>query len=117
MILLVSSFAVWQSFVANRERVSGNARCTSARYGAKSLLNETSNNLNNLPDGFGNSPTNYRKSAKILDSLSADVDDAEFLSELGIAYQQLAGRGLGIFVITKKPCKIYKKLENYTKSR
>jgi tetratricopeptide (TPR) repeat protein/tRNA A-37 threonylcarbamoyl transferase component Bud32 len=89
LILAVSGFAFWQSFVANRERVKAERRVAQVREVAKSLLNETSQNLQNLPDGSEVRQQIIEKSAKILDSLSAEVDDVEYLSELGTAYTQL----------------------------
>jgi tetratricopeptide (TPR) repeat protein len=89
LILSVSTFAVWQSFVANRERVKAETHVAQVREVAKSLLNETSQNLQNLPDGSEVRQQIIEKSAKILDSLSAEVDDVAYLSELGTTYTQL----------------------------
>ncbi len=89
LILLVSGFAIWQSFVANRERAKAETHVAQVRDVAKSLLNETSQNLQNLPDGSEIRQQIIEKSAKILDSLSADVEDVELLDELGTAYTQL----------------------------
>ncbi len=89
LILSVSSFAVWQGIVATRERAKAETHVAQVRLVAKSLLEDTSKNLQNMPDGLEVRQAIIEKSALALDSLSAEVDDAEFLSELGGAYQQL----------------------------
>ena len=89
LILLLSGMAIWQSIVANRERAKAETHVAQVREVAKTLLGETSQNLNNLPDGLEIRQSIIEKSAITLDSLSAEVDDAEFLSELGYAYHQL----------------------------
>jgi eukaryotic-like serine/threonine-protein kinase len=89
LILSISSIAVWQGFVANSERAKAATHIAQVREVAKTLLGETSQNLTNVPNGLEVRQAIIEKSAMALDSLSAEVNDAEFLSELGSAYQQL----------------------------
>jgi eukaryotic-like serine/threonine-protein kinase len=89
LILFLSGVAGWQAVVANQAREKADDHVRQVRDVAKSLLNDTSQTLQNLPDGLEVRQQIVEKSASVLDSLSADVDDVEFLSELGTAYQQL----------------------------
>jgi eukaryotic-like serine/threonine-protein kinase len=89
LILSISGIAVWQGFVANSERAKAKTHIAQVREVAKIFLGETSQNLTNVPNGLEVRQAIIEKSAIALDSLSADVNDAEFLSELGNAYHQL----------------------------
>lgn len=84
-----TAFSTQQYFLARAEKLKADERVSQMRDVAKALLNETSQNLKTLPEGLEIRQSIIANSAAILDSLSPDIDDAEFLSELGDAYQQL----------------------------
>ncbi|MBS1793415.1 MAG: protein kinase [Acidobacteria bacterium] len=89
VVALAAGVAVWQAAAAYRARARAESRARQMRDVAGSLLDETSRNLSALPDGLEIRQAVIEKSAAVLDSLADDTDDAEFLGELGAAYQQL----------------------------
>jgi eukaryotic-like serine/threonine-protein kinase len=91
--LLVTASAVtgWQYSVARDQQAKAEARFQSIRLVARSLLNETSRELENLPQSAEIRDSVVERAIALLNSLSVDENtDPEFLDEVADAYEQLA---------------------------
>jgi serine/threonine protein kinase len=92
-ILLITAFGVtgWQYSVARSQQAKAEARFQSIRLVARSLLNETSKELENLPQSAEIRDSVVERAIALLNSLSVDENtDPEFLAEVADAYEQLA---------------------------
>jgi eukaryotic-like serine/threonine-protein kinase len=92
-ILLITASAVtgWQYSVARDQQAKAEARFQSIRLVARSLLNETSKELENLPQSAEIRDSIVERAIALLNSLSVDENtDPEFLGEVADAYEQLA---------------------------
>lgn len=92
-ILLITASAVtgWQYSVARDQQAKAEARFQSIRLVARSLLNETSKELENLPQSAEIRDSIVERAVVLLNSLSVDENtDPEFLDEVANAYEQLA---------------------------
>jgi serine/threonine protein kinase len=92
-ILLMTAFGVtgWQYSVARDQQAKAEARFQSIRLVAKSLLNETSKELENLPQSAEIRDSVVERAIALLNSISVDENtDPEFLDEVADAYEQLA---------------------------
>lgn len=92
-ILLITAFGVtgWQYSVARDQQAKAEARFQSIRLVARSLLNETSRELENLPQSAEIRDSVVERAIALLNSLSVDENtDPEFLDEVADAYEQLA---------------------------
>jgi tetratricopeptide (TPR) repeat protein len=92
-ILLITASAVtgWQYSVARDQQAKAEARFQSIRLVARSLLNETSKELENLPQSAEIRDAVVERAIALLNSLSVDENtDPEFLDEVADAYEQLA---------------------------
>lgn len=92
-ILLITACAVtgWQYSVARDQQAKAEARFQSIRLVAKTLLNETSRELENLPQSAEIRDSIVERAIALLNSLSVDENtDPEFLGEVADAYEQLA---------------------------
>jgi len=92
-ILLMIAFGVtaWQYSVAREQQAKAEARFQSIRLVAKSLLNETSKELENLPQSSEIRDSIVERAVALLNSISVDENtDPEFLDEVADAYEQLA---------------------------
>ncbi|HEX6044103.1 MAG TPA: serine/threonine-protein kinase [Pyrinomonadaceae bacterium] len=92
-ILLITASAVtgWQYSVARDQQAKAEARFQSIRLVARSLLNETSRELENLPQSAEIRDSVVERAIALLNSLSVDENtDPEFLDEVADAYEQLA---------------------------
>jgi serine/threonine protein kinase len=92
-ILLIAASGVtgWQYSVARDQQAKAEARFQSIRLVARSLLNETSKELENLPQSAEIRDSVVQRAIALLNSLSVDENtDPEFLAEVADAYEQLA---------------------------
>lgn len=92
-ILLITASAVtgWQYSVARDQQAKAEARFQSIRLVARSLLTETSKELENLPQSAEIRDSIVERAVVLLNSLSVDENtDPEFLDEVANAYEQLA---------------------------
>jgi serine/threonine protein kinase len=92
-ILLMIAFGVtgWQYSVARDQQAKAEARFQSIRLVAKSLLNETSKELENVPQSAEIRDSVVERAVALLNSISIDENtDPEFLDEVADAYEQLA---------------------------
>ena len=92
-VLLIAAFGVtgWQYSVARDQQAKAEARFQSIRLVAKSLLNETSKELENLPQSAEIQDAVVGRAIALLNSLAVDENtDPEFLDEVADAYEQLA---------------------------
>jgi tetratricopeptide (TPR) repeat protein len=92
-ILLITASAVtgWQYSVARDQQAKAEARFQSIRLVARSLLNETSKQLENLPQSAEIRDSVVERAIALLNSLSVEENtDPEFLDEVADAYEQLA---------------------------
>jgi tetratricopeptide (TPR) repeat protein len=92
-ILLITASVVtgWQYSVARDQQAKAEARFQSIRLVARSLLNETSKDLENLPQTAEIRDSVVERAVALLNSLSVDENtDPEFLNEVADAYEQLA---------------------------
>lgn len=92
-ILLITASGVtgWQYSVARNQQAKAEARFQSIRLVARSLLNETSKELENLPQSAEIRDSVVERAIALLNSLSVDENtDPEFLGEVADAYEQLA---------------------------
>lgn len=92
-ILLITASGVtgWQYSVARDQQAKAEARFQSIRLVARSLLNETSSELENLPQSAEIRDSIVQRAIVLLNSLSVDENtDPEFLDEVADAYEQLA---------------------------
>lgn len=93
VILLITAFGItgWQYSVARDQQAKAEARFQSIRLVAKSLLNETSKELESLPQSAEIRDAVVARAIALLNSLSVDENtDPEFLDEVADAYEQLA---------------------------
>lgn len=91
--LLITACGVtgWQYSVARDQQAKAEARFQSIRLVARSLLNETSKELENLPQSAEIRDSVVERAITLLNSLSVDENtDPEFLEEVADAYEQLA---------------------------
>lgn len=92
-VLLITASGVtgWQYSVARDQQAKAEARFQSIRLVARSLLNETSKELENLPQSAEIRDSVVERAIALLNSLSVDENtDPEFLGEVADAYEQLA---------------------------
>ncbi len=98
LVFSISSLAVYQGIVANRERQKAEKRLVDIRNVAKSLVNETNDSLAKIPGNSAVRKALAEKSVEMLDSLaSQETKDLNLLTELADAYTKLAGIQLWSF--------------------
>jgi serine/threonine-protein kinase len=91
LLITTSGVTVWQYSVARDQQAKAEARFQSIRLVARSLLNETSKELENLPQSAEIRDSVVERAIALLNSLSVDENtDPEFLGEVADAYEQLA---------------------------
>lgn len=91
LLITTSGVTVWQYSVARDQQAKAEARFQSIRLVARSLLNETSKELENLPQSAEIRDSVVERAIALLNSLSVDENtDPEFLDEVADAYEQLA---------------------------
>jgi serine/threonine protein kinase len=91
LLITASGITGWQYSVARDQQAKAEARFQSIRLVARSLLNETSKELENLPQSSEIRDSVVERAIALLSSLSVDENtDPEFLNEVANAYEQLA---------------------------
>jgi tetratricopeptide (TPR) repeat protein len=91
LLITASGITGWQYSVARDQQAKAEARFQSIRLVARSLLNETSKELENLPQSAEIRDSVVERAIALLNSLSVDENtDPEFLDEVADAYEQLA---------------------------
>ena len=91
VLITASGVTGWQYSVARDQQAKAEARFQSIRLVARSLLNETSKELENLPQSAEIRDSIVERAIALLNSLSVDENtDPEFLDEVANAYEQLA---------------------------
>lgn len=91
LLITASVIIGWQYSVARDQQAKAEARFQSIRLVARSLLNETSKELENLPQSAEIRDSVVERAVILLNSLSVDENtDPEFLNEVADAYEQLA---------------------------
>jgi serine/threonine protein kinase len=89
LIMSLFGFAVWQSIVATEQRAKAENNLQQVQEVVRFLLGETTQNLNKLPEGRELKQEIIAKAAAVLESVSPDIDNGDYLIELGKAYRQL----------------------------
>jgi eukaryotic-like serine/threonine-protein kinase len=90
LLIISTTVTGWQYFIARRERAKAEQRFTELRGVAKSLLTDTNQALEKLPQGLEIRKSIIEKSVAVLDKLAhEETDDPNFLSELADAYDKL----------------------------
>ncbi len=90
LLLLTTTFAVWQAVRANEERARAERRFAETRKIANSLLFEIHDSLKDLPGATASREILVNRALEYLDTLSQEADDnPELLYELAVAYRKV----------------------------